>query len=194
VRWLAALTGGADLTALDAEAAATPPGAGGLICLPYFLGEKSPLHDPRLRGAFAGLHLGHTRGHLHRAALEAVACGFRHHMEVFAERGVVLGKARVTNGGSHSTLWKQILADVLGVKLWPVIDHPGAALGAALAAAVGTGAADGWDVISPLVRYGAVIEPRERFSARYAELYSLYRELGVAVTPISHRLAAADFQ
>jgi xylulokinase len=194
VRWLAALTGGADLTTLDAEAAATPPGASGLICLPYFLGEKSPLHDPRLRGAFVGLHLGHTRGHLHRAALEAVAFGFRHHTEVFAERGIVLGRARVTNGGSRSTLWKQILADVLGVPLWPVIDHPGAALGAALAAAIGIGAADGWNVILPLVKYGDVIEPREQFSARYAELYSLYRELADVTTPISHRLAAADFQ
>lgn len=192
VRWLAGVTGGADLITLDAEAAATPPGAGGLICLPYFLGEKSPLHDPRLRGAFAGLHLGHTRGHLHRAALEAVAFGFRHHMEVFAERGIVLGRARVTNGGSHSTLWKQILADVLGVALWPVIDHPGAALGAALAAGVGTGAVSGWDAILPLVSYGAPIEPREQYSSRYAELYSLYRELGARITPVSHRLAAVE--
>ncbi len=91
VRWLARVSGGASLDTLDAEAAATPPGAGGIVCLPYFLGEKSPLHDPALRGAFVGLHLGHERGHLHRAALEAVAYGFRHHVEVFAERGVALG-------------------------------------------------------------------------------------------------------
>ena len=109
-----------------AEAAATPPGAGGIVCLPYFLGEKSPLHDPDQRGAFVGLHLGHTRGHLYRAALEAVAFGFRHHVEVFNELGVSLSTARVTNGGSRSTLWKQIIADVLGTPLAPVLDHPGA--------------------------------------------------------------------
>ncbi|MGB9183618.1 MAG: FGGY family carbohydrate kinase, partial [Solirubrobacteraceae bacterium] len=118
VRWLERVSGGASLQELDAEAALTPPGAGGIVCLPYFLGEKSPLHDPAQRGAFVGLHLGHDRGHLHRAALEAVAYGFRHHVEVFTERSVALTRAHVTNGGSHSTLWKQILADVLNVELW----------------------------------------------------------------------------
>jgi xylulokinase len=192
VRWLARVSGGASLETLDAEAAATPPGAGGIVCLPYFLGEKSPLHDPALRGAFVGLHLGHERGHLHRAALEAVAYGFRHHVEVFAERGVALGAARVTNGGSHSTLWKQILADVLDVALAPVLDHPGASLGAALAAGVGTGHS-GWEAIGPLVRLGDPIEPRPEFRQRYDELYAVYRELEPALRPISHRLAAEEW-
>jgi xylulokinase len=192
VRWLARVSGGAPLETLDAEAAATPPGAGGIVCLPYFLGEKSPLHDPALRGAFVGLHLGHDRGHLHRAALEAVAYGFRHHVEVFAERGVALGTARVTNGGSQSTLWKQILADVLDVALAPVLDHPGASLGAALAAGVGTGDT-GWDAIRPLVKLGDPIEPRPEFRQRYDELYAVYRELEPALRPISHRLAAQEW-
>jgi xylulokinase len=193
VRWLARVAGDAPLAQLDVEAALTPPGAGGIVCLPYFLGEKSPLHDPALRGAFVGLHLGHTRGHLHRAALEAVAYGFRHHVEVFAERGIELGQARVTNGGSHSPLWKQILADVLGAPLAPVLDHPGAALGAALAAGVGAGMVDGWEAITPLVRLGEPIEPREELRARYEELYAVYRELEPALRPISHRLAAGEW-
>ncbi len=192
VRWLARVSGGAPLETLDAEAAATPPGAGGIVCLPYFLGEKSPLHDPAQRGAFVGLHLGHERGHLHRAALEAVAYGFRHHVEVFAERGIALGAARVTNGGSSSLLWKQILADVLDVALVPVLDHPGASLGAALAAGVGTGRS-GWDAIRPLVRLGDPIEPRPEFRQRYDELYAIYRELEPALRPISHRLAAEEW-
>ena len=58
------------------------------MCLPYFLGEKSPLHDPDLRGAFLGLHLGHTRGDLYRAILEGIGYGFRQHTEILAERGV----------------------------------------------------------------------------------------------------------
>jgi xylulokinase len=190
VRWLASVAGGAPLAVLDEEAASTPPGAGGLVCLPYFLGEKSPLHDPALRGAFVGLHLGHTRGHLHRAALEAVAYGFRHHVEVFNERGVELGVARVTNGGSGSVLWKQVLADVLDTPLYPVLDHPGAALGAALAGGVGTGAVEGWDVVTPLVKLGEPIEPRPQVRSTYEELYAIYRELGTALAPISHRLAA----
>jgi xylulokinase len=194
VRWLAAVCGDADLATLDAEAAATPPGAGGVICLPYFLGEKSPLHDPRQRGAFAGLHLGHTRGHLYRAALEAVAFGFRHHVEVFHELGVSLSAARVTNGGSRSTLWKQILADVLETPLSPVLDHPGASFGAALAAGVGVGSAPGWSVVTELARLGAPIEPRPAYRERYDELYDVYRALEPALRPTSHRLAAGDWR
>lgn len=194
VRWLAQLAGGAPLKVLDEEASQTPVGAGGVLCLPYFLGEKSPLQDPALRGAFVGLHLGHTRAHLHRAALEAVAFGFRHHVEVFSERSVALGDARVTNGGSSSRLWKQILADVLATPLHPVLDHPGAAFGAALAAGVGSGALPaGWDTIRSLVRLGDPIEPQAEASRHYEELYHLYRELGGALTSISHRLAREAF-
>ncbi|HET9720331.1 MAG TPA: FGGY family carbohydrate kinase [Solirubrobacteraceae bacterium] len=194
VRWLAGLAGGAPLEVLDDEAARTPVGAGGVLCLPYFLGEKSPLQDPALRGAFVGLHLGHTRAHLHRAALEAVAFGFRHHVEVFRERSVALGEARVTNGGSSSRLWKQILADVLATPLHPVLDHPGAAFGAALAAGVGSGVLPaGWDTIRSLVRLGDPIEPQPEATRRYEELYGLYRELGGVLTPISHRLAREAF-
>ncbi|HLI58662.1 MAG TPA: FGGY family carbohydrate kinase [Solirubrobacteraceae bacterium] len=193
VRWLAAVCGEADLDALDAEAAAVPPGAGGVVCLPYFLGEKSPLHDPRQRGAFVGLHLGHGRGHLYRAALEAVAFGFRHHVDVFRELGVDLSAARVTNGGSRSMLWKRILADVLGTPLSPVIDHPGASFGAALAAGVGIGSASGWSIVTGLARLGAPIEPRPAYRERYEELYGVYRSLEPALRPISHRLAAGDW-
>ena len=193
VRWLAAVCGGADLETLDAEAAAIPPGAGGVVCLPYFLGEKSPLHDPRQRGAFVGLHLGHTRGHLYRAALEAVAFGFRHHVEVFHELGVSLSAARVTNGGSRSTLWKQILADVLGTPLSPVLDHPGASFGAALAAGVGVGSAPDWSIVSELARLGSPIEPRAAYGERYDELYGIYRALEPVLRPVSHRLAAGDW-
>jgi xylulokinase len=194
VRWLARVSGGASLDELDAEAAAIAPGAGGIVCLPYFLGEKSPLHDPAQRGAFIGLHLGHERGHLHRAALEAVAYGFRHHVEVFAERKIPLSRARVTNGGSRSTLWKQILADVLGVELWPVVDHPGASLGAALAAGVGAGDARGWDSIRPLVKLGEPISPRTQYRERYDELYAIYRALEPALRPLSHRLASQEWE
>lgn len=189
VRWLARIAGGVGLEQLDAEAAAIGAGAGGLVCLPYLLGEKSPLHDPAQRGAFVGLHLGHERGHLHRAALEAVAYGFRHHVEVFDEMGVVLGDARVTNGGSRSPLWKQILADVLGVPLRPVLDHPGASFGAALAAGVGAGSQEAWAVAQRLAKLGDPIEPRAEYRERYDELYAIYRELEPTLRPISHRLA-----
>jgi xylulokinase len=188
IRWFQSVSGGTPVAELEAEAAAAAPAE--LICLPYFLGEKSPLHDPDLRGAFLGLHLGHTRGDLYRAILEGIAYGFRQHAQIFAERGVLLrDTARVSNGGSKSRVWKQILADALGVALEPVLDHPGAALGAALAAAVGAGLLPDWAAAGDLVTIGDPIEPDTSLKDRYAEAYQLYLDAGVALTPISHRLA-----
>ncbi|HWG74345.1 MAG TPA: FGGY family carbohydrate kinase [Acidimicrobiales bacterium] len=188
IRWLQALLGGTDLSSLDAQAAARRPAE--VLCLPYFLGEKSPLHDPDLRGAFVGLHLGHDGATLHRAVLEAIAYGFRHHLEVFGEVGVRVGDARVTNGGSRSTLWKQILADVLGIPLTPVVDHPGAGLGAALAAGVGTGVVGGWEAAGGNIRRGATVVPRSEVAAVYGDAYATWRQLGATLAPVSNALSA----
>jgi xylulokinase len=188
IRWFQSVSGGTPVAELEAEAAAAAPAE--LICLPYFLGEKSPLHDPDLRGAFLGLHLGHTRGDLYRSILEGIAYGFRQHAQIFAERGVLLKEtARVSNGGSKSRVWKQILADALGVALEPILDHPGAALGAALAAGVGSGLQADWAADRDLVTIGDPIEPDTSLKDRYAEAYQLYLDAGTALTPISHRLA-----
>jgi xylulokinase len=189
VRWLAELTGTTDLATLG-EIAATRP-AGEVLCLPYFLGEKSPLHDPNLRGAFIGLDLAHDAATLFRAVLEAVAFGFRHHVEVFAERGIEMGaRPLISNGGSGSPLWKQIHADVLGRSLLPVTGHPGASLGAAIAAGMGTGAIDDWSAGFDYVARGEEIMPDPQRAARYDDSYVRWRQLGDALAPFSHALAS----
>ncbi|KUI31788.1 carbohydrate kinase [Mycobacterium sp. IS-1496] len=187
IRWFQTLTGGVDLLQLDDEAA--DRGAAEILCLPYFLGEKSPLHDPDLRGAFVGLDLAHTRADMYRSVLEAIAFGFRHHTEVFAEIGVPLRRAMVTNGGSRSVLWKQILADVLDTPLWPVVGHPGASLGAAVIAAMGIGALDDWAAVERFLTLGDAVGPDPRHVDRYAEAYAQWRTLGGLLTPVSHELA-----
>ena len=187
IRWFQTLSGGVDLVALDDEADTRAPAE--ILCLPYFLGEKSPLHDPDLRGAFVGLDLAHTRADMYRSVLEAIAFGFKHHTEVFAAMGVPLHRALVTNGGSKSVLWKQILADVLGTPLAPIIGHPGASLGAAVIAAVGTGLLDGWDSTAMFQTVGEPVVPNPDHVDRYAEAYAQWRELGDVLTPISHRIA-----
>src|SRR4029078_10778574 len=89
LRWFQReLAAGAALEALDREAAATPPGAGGIVVLPYLLGEKPPVNAPLARGAIAGLRADHGRGHVFRALLEGFAYGVRHHLEVLAEHGL----------------------------------------------------------------------------------------------------------
>ncbi|MDZ4265450.1 MAG: FGGY family carbohydrate kinase [Mycobacterium sp.] len=187
IRWFQTLAGGPDLLELDADAAVRGPAE--ILCLPYFLGEKSPLHDPDLRGAFVGLDLAHTRADMYRSVLEAVAFGFKHHTEVFADIGVVLRRAMVTNGGSKSTLWKQILADVLDTELWPIVGHPGASLGAAVIAAVGAGMIDGWDGTERFLTLGDPVVPDQRHVPHYADAYAQWRTLGDVLTPVSHRLA-----
>ncbi|MGE2729929.1 FGGY-family carbohydrate kinase [Mycolicibacterium vaccae] len=187
IRWFQTLSGGLDLLELDAEAIERSPAE--ILCLPYFLGEKSPLHDPDLRGAFVGLDLAHTRADMYRSVLEAVAFGFKHHTEVFAEVGVLLDRAMVTNGGSKSTLWKQILADVLDTELWPIIGHPGASLGAAVIAGIGVGAIDDWSQTDRFRTLGEPVVPDRRHVDRYADAYTEWRTLGDVLTPVSHRLA-----
>lgn len=188
IRWFASIASDVPVSELEFEASSSGPAE--LICLPYFLGEKSPLHDPDLRGAFLGLHLGHTRGDMYRAILEAIAYGFRQHAEIFASLGVRLrDTARVSNGGSRSRVWKQILADVLGVTLEPVVDHPGAALGAALAAGVGSGLLPSWADAGDVVALGEPVVPDKSLQDRYAEAYQIYLSSADALTAISHRLA-----
>ncbi len=126
---------------------------------------------------------------MYRSVLESIAFGFRHHAEIFSEIGIPMALARITNGGSRSTLWKQIHADVLGTELFPVIDHPGASLGAALVAARAIGALDSWDAASAFVRFGDPVLPDQERRAIYDDAYETWRELGTTLTPISHRIA-----
>jgi len=187
LRWFQELTQIDDLARMDDEAEACLPAE--VLCLPYFLGEKSPLHDPDLRGMFFGMHLGTTRAEMYRSVLEAIAFGFRHHVEVLKERGIRFDRAMVTNGGSKSTLWKQIHADILGVELHPVIDHPGASLGAAVIAGVGVGVVESLESINEYVRLGDAIQPNLDRTAVYNVAYAQWRELATVTTPIAHQLS-----
>lgn len=187
VRWVQQLLGIDDLRAMDAEADRRT--AAEVLCLPYFLGEKTPLNDPELRGVFAGLHLGHDRVDLYRSALEGIAFGFRHNAEVLREMGVPLERATVTNGGATSLLWKRIHASVLGTSLATVRNHPGAALGAAVAAGVGVGVVPGWSAIGRFIEPGESVDPETELTERYDEAYALWRELGQASSATMRALA-----
>ncbi|MGO1411455.1 MULTISPECIES: FGGY-family carbohydrate kinase [Microbacterium] len=183
VRWVQALLRIDDLAAMDE--AASERTAADVLCLPYFLGEKSPLNDPDLRGVFAGMHLGHDAVDLYRSALEGIAFGFRHNADVLAEAGAVLDCATVTNGGATSLLWKRIHASILGVPLETVRDHPGASLGAAYAAGVGVGAFADWREPLALTRKGETIDPEPDLVARYDDAYAIWRDFSdVAASPM----------
>ncbi len=122
------------------EAAATPPGAEGLVFLPYLTGERTPHADPFARGAFVGLTLRHRRGHMVRAVMEGVAMGLRDALDIVRGMGLPVTQVRASGGGARSALWRQILADVFNTEVVTVSAPEGAAYGVALLAGVGGGA------------------------------------------------------
>ena len=173
---------------LVSEAAAVHPGAEGLAFLPYLTGERTPHADPNARGAFVGLTVRHTRGHMTRAVLEGVAFGLRDGLELMREAGVeVPGEFRASGGGTKSALWRQIVADVLGVPLAGVGTSEGAAFGAAVLAAVGAG----WftDVGAATE---AMVRPRETTAPQHAGVYDRPYELYRSLYPaLQHTFSAS---
>lgn len=172
---------GINLSALEQEAARVPAGSEGLVFLPYLMGERSPLWDPKARGVFAGLSLAHTRGHLYRAVLEGLAYALRHNLDTALEAGYrVEGEMRVVGGGARNPLWMQILADVTGYPLRAVPEGGEAALGSAMVAALGLG----WAKAEELPAWLSGLEQRvflpsegEEYREGYARYLELYRQL-----------------
>jgi xylulokinase len=143
---------------------------------PYFLGEKTPIHDPTLRGSFSGLSLSHGLPQLWRALLEAYAYAIRHHVEVFNDMGHRTERFLVSDGGSNSRLWMQIVADVLDAPVQRLAGHPGSCLGAAWTAAIGAGLTQDWGGISAFVQQRDRIAPDPVAACVYAEGYRAYRQ------------------
>jgi xylulokinase len=168
---------GMDYSVLDAEAGDIPAGSEGLILLPYFIGEKTPIFDPVARGIFFGLTLQHTRAHLYHAILEGISFGFYHHIQVLKNAGLEINRVRVTNGGAHSKLWRQVTSDVIGYTLEEVANHPGSSLGAAFVAGIGVGAFSSWSEIERFIQLKDRTYPDMTRHEKYQMLYGLYRDL-----------------
>ncbi len=148
-----------------------------LLFLPYMLGEKTPLMDPFARGTLVGLGLHHGIAHVWRAALEGVVFGFRHHVEVFGERGLCVARDFAADGGAASDLWLQIAADVLGRPVTRIDRHPGSSLGAAFVAGMGAGVLDDWSRIDSYVTPGRSFSPDAARHAVYDRKYRLWRDV-----------------
>jgi xylulokinase len=162
---------------LDRKAAAVPAGADGLTVLPYFLGEKTPIHDPFARALFSGLTLSHTIGHLWRGMLEGYAYALAHHIEVFHDVGYATTRYFASDGGSNSKVWMKIVADVLQEPVQLLRGHPGSCLGAAWTAAIGAGLADDWCGISKFIETDTRVEPNLTNRELYAKGYRVFRSL-----------------
>lgn len=184
--WLKDITGGTEYAVLTEEAGDVPPGSNGLLALPYFAGERTPISDPHARGVIAGLTLTTTRGELYRALLEATGYGTRHLLEAMKESGGEGKRYVAVGGGTKGGLWTQIISDIAGItQLLPKFAI-GASYGDALVAAQLAGYADestDWCVIADTV------EPNEENKKVYDEFFAKYIELYPATKDIQHFLA-----
>jgi xylulokinase len=161
------------------EAEGVPAGSEGLLFLPYLSGERTPHPDPLARGAFIGLTLRHSRGHMTRAVLEGVAFGLKDSFNLIRNAGLEqISQVRASGGGTKGALWRQILADVLESELVSVNTTEGGAFGAALLAGVGVGA---WPDVATACREtiqitGKTAPNPENFTA-YRDAYEIYQGL-----------------
>jgi xylulokinase len=167
---------GAALGELAKEAEASPPGARGLVMLPYFSGERTPIHDPHAKGMIFGLNLTHSRGDLYRALLEGIAFGTNHIIETYREIGHMPKKLRAVGGGTKNLAWSQATSDVSGLAQAVCEKTIGASYGDAFLAALGVGDVKKSDILAWNPEERRIL-PQRRHRAVYDHQYRIFKEL-----------------
>ena len=163
---------------LTQQAAEVEPGSGGIIFLPYMMGERSPLWHTNARGVFFGLSLATPKAALVRSILEGAAFALRHNMEVALRAGAEVREVRSVGGCSRSDLWNQIKADVLGRPLLLPRTSVGSPFGAAVLAGMGVGVfPDVRKSLLEMVQLDRRFEPNPENHERYLRSYQVYRDI-----------------
>lgn len=184
--WFRGIVGGPPYESLIQEAAATT-GTHGLVLLPYFAGERSPIFDPLARGLIAGLTVRHSRGDLYRAILEGTAFSVRHNLDVMRQAGAEPKRLVAVGGGTKGGLWTQIVSDVTDHAQELPRETIGASYGDALLAGVGAG------LVGPTATWNSissVVEPNRQLWQKYDLLYGIYRTLYEQTSESMHTLAS----
>ena len=163
--------------ALTRAAASVPPGSEGLVVLPYFSGERTPINDPRARGVYFGLTLAHTRAHLYRAALEGIGHGVRHHLDVMRSIEAMPSEVIAVGGGAKSDLWLQIVSDICQVQQTVPAVVLGASYGDAFLAGLGAGLFDAPDAIHGWLANARTVTPNRALAALYDRYHDIYLRL-----------------
>ena len=170
---------------LAEEAEASPPGANGLLWLPYFSGERTPIHDTHAKGAIFGLNLTHTRGDLYRALLEGIAMGTAHVIETYREVGQAPARVLAVGGGTRNAVWLQATSDFGDVPQIVCEKTVGASYGDAFLAARAVGAVEAGDIArwNPVER-----EVAPQGGDLHASHYGLFRRLYEQTKDIAREL------
>jgi xylulokinase len=177
---------------MDRLAATIPAGSDGLLFHPYLQGERAPYWDPLLRGDFIGLTISHTSAHFARALYEGIAYSIRDILQAAQALGLEYGTIRLMGGGARSAAWRQIIADVTGLRV-EVMENGDASFGAALVAGVGIGvfgAAE--DAVAQCVRVKSLCVPDSEAHEVYSRYFDLYKEAQRLLMRVNHRLHALN--
>lgn len=177
VKLLAERAGLSAYDLMNAEVAQSPPGAQGLLFLPYLLGERSPRWNPHARGAFVGLTIRHQHADLLRAVLEGVTFNLRVILDAFRRQGAAITSLRVIGGGARGAAWNRIMADIfdLPVERLALLEEA-TSMGAAVAGGIGVGVWKDFSQVDWMVRTESMTQPNEQYRALYATLYDIFNE------------------
>ncbi len=175
---------------LLALAQRVPPGSGGLLMLPYLLGERAPRWSSLPRGAYVGLTRAHRREHLVRAALEGVCLQLALVLGSMRAAGLEVSQVRATGGAMRSPLWRQMLADAFGMRVDLAAGQEGSALGAALLGMEALGLIESIDVAADLAEVEVSVRPEPASAAVYASLLPVFSDLYDALVPAFTALRA----
>jgi xylulokinase len=163
---------------LNLQAAKVPVGSDGLVILPFLMGERTPIWDTQARGVIFGLSLTHTKGHLVRAMMEAVAYALYDSYRLIKQAGLQINYPIVMNeGGAVSDLWRQIITDVFDAPTVLVKRRTGAPFGDAILAGVVTGVLPDFSVAKQWVEYIDRMESVQENHEQYLEYFSLYKQI-----------------
>jgi xylulokinase len=178
---------------LTAEATLSPPGADGLLWLPYLMGERTPHLDAEARGAWVGLTARHRRADMVRSVLEGVCYSQKDGLEIVASLGAHPSLVRLSGGGAKSPFWHQLFADIFDCRVATLATQEGSAYGAALLALVGTGEASSAVEICDIAIHEVDSKNPESGSAgSYRKRYEAYRALYPALRSTFHTLSRLD--
>lgn len=145
--------------------------------LPYFLGEKTPIHNTKAKGTIVGLTLNHSIEDLWISFLESICFAFKHHIDVLSQNNIRVKKIFVSDGGSKSNLWMQIMANSIQKNIEVVEGHHGSSQGVAFLAAKSVGLYQSYSQSTLLTKKNKMIKFQKKYSNYYKKKYLIFREL-----------------
>lgn len=183
-RWYRDTIGREPFADLNVPAEAIKPGCDGLMFHPYLNGELTPYNDPDLRGSYTGISSIHTTAHFTRATLEGVAMSLKDCLQTLKALGVEMKRVRIIGGGAKGLLWRQIVADVLGLEMQKVkVDD--SSFGTAMLAAVAVGWFDSFaKAAETCIEIDSVAKPNPENHQLYEKLFVRYKAIHDALEPI----------